>query len=128
MSQKKVDEYKKYKMNRRENIRKEKRRNNLVLFGIWAFIVLVVVGVGSAIGVTIYNTHQERLAAMPTYGATGFVLGDLAGIQDVEAGEQETDSTAEQESGEQETTETEDEDEVSSEAAGETTEPESTTE
>lgn len=102
MSQKKVDEYKKYKKNRRENIRKEKRKNRLIAAGIWGFVVIFIACVGASLGVTMYNHYQAKLAALPTYGSTSFILSDMVGIQQEETepertAEEETEASSEEE-------------------------------
>ena len=84
MSQKKVDEYKNYKKNRRENIKKEKRKERLTMAAMWGAVVVFIACVGGAMGVSIYNKYQAKQAALPTYGSTSFILSDMAGIQDTE--------------------------------------------
>ena len=81
MSQKKVDEYKNYKKNRRENIKKEKRKERLTMAAMWGAVVVFIACVGGAMGVSIYNKYQSKQAALPTYGSTSFILSDMAGIQ-----------------------------------------------
>ena len=80
MSQKKVDEYKNYKKNRRENIKKEKREERLTMAAMWGAVVVFIACVGGAMGVSIYNKYQAKQAALPTYGSTSFILSDMAGI------------------------------------------------
>lgn len=80
MSQKKVDEYKNYKKNRRENIKKEKRKERLTMAAMWGAVVVFIACVGGAMGVSIYK-YQAKQAALPTYGSTSFILSDMAGIQ-----------------------------------------------
>lgn len=101
MSQKKVDEYKKYKKNRRENIKKEKRKERLIMTAIWGAVVLFIVCAGGAMGVTIYNKYQAKQAALPTYGSTSFILSDMANIQKEDA--QNVTEESEEESSESET-------------------------
>ncbi|MBQ8639289.1 MAG: hypothetical protein IJ468_08980 [Lachnospiraceae bacterium] len=129
MSQAKVDKYKEYKRNRRENIRKEKQkafRNKMIALGI---ILLIVVGVGAAIGVSIYNSYQAKLAAMPTYGAQDFLLSDYAGIQVTDEEETEAETEVETEAETETEVETEAQAEVETEAETEAeTEVESETE
>lgn len=50
MSQKKVDEYKNYKKNRRENIKKEKRKERLTMAAMWGAVVVFIACVGGAMG------------------------------------------------------------------------------
>ena len=45
-------------------------------------LAAIVIGVGVAVGVSLYNSHKAKLAAMPTYSANSFVvMNDYAGIQ-----------------------------------------------
>lgn len=98
MSQKKVDEYKNYKKNRRENIKKEKRKERLTMAAMWGAVVVFIACVGGAMGVSIYNKYQAKQAALPTYGSTSFILSDMAGIQKDDT-EDKTQSETENESG-----------------------------
>ena len=120
MSQKKVDEYKKYKKNRRENIKKEKRKERLIMTAIWGAVVLFIVCAGGAMGVTIYNKYQAKQAALPTYGSTSFILADMANIQKEDA-QNVTEDDSEAESSESETSafETETSEEAVSEESSE---------
>ena len=59
MSQKKVDEYKNYKKNRRENIKKEKRKERLTMAAMWGAVVVFIACVGGAMGVSIYNKFRQ---------------------------------------------------------------------
>ncbi len=93
MSQKKVDEYKNYKKNRRENIKKEKRKERLTMAAMWGAVVVFIACVGGAMGVSIYNNYQAKQAALPTYGSTSFLLSDMASIQ-----KEDTDDRTEAES------------------------------
>ena len=90
MSQKKVDEYKNYKKNRRENIKKEKRKERLTMAAMWGAVVVFIACVGGAMGVSIYNKYQAKQAALPTYGSTSFILSDMAGIQKEDQTQSET--------------------------------------
>ena len=117
MSQKKVDEYKKYKKNRRENITKEKRKERLIMTAIWGAVVLFIVCAGGAMGVTIYNKYQAKQAALPTYGSTSFILSDMANIQKEDA--QNVTEESEEESSESETSETETSEAAASEESSE---------
>ena len=51
MSQKKVDEYKNYKKNRRENIKKEKRKERLTMAAMWGAVVVFIACVGISIAI-----------------------------------------------------------------------------
>lgn len=124
MSQKKVDQYKDYKKNRRENIKKEKRKERLTMAAMWGAVVVFIACVGGAMGVSIYNKYQAKQAALPTYGSTSFLLSDMANIQkeDVEdPTENESEEATSEESPESETASGEENaaDEVSSEANSE---------
>ena len=90
MSQKKVDEYKNYKKNRRENIKKEKRKERLTMAAMWGAVVVFIACVGGAMGVSIYNKYQAKQAALPTYGSTSFILSDMSGIQKEDTPRQKT--------------------------------------
>lgn len=129
MSQKKVDEYKNYKKNRRENIKKEKRKERLTMAAMWGAVVVFIACVGGAMGVSIYNKYQAKQAALPTYGSTSFLLSDMANIQkeDVEdPTENESEEATSEESTESETAS--DEETAADEAASEaTSEPETLT-
>ena len=90
MSQAKVDKYKEYKKNRRENIRKEKQQALIRKIAAWAVVAVIILGVGIAAGVSIYNSYRARIAAMPTYSSSSFALADYAGLQEAaEAAEHE---------------------------------------
>lgn len=106
MSQKKVDEYKNYKKNRRENIKKEKRKERLTMAAMWGAVVVFIACVGGAMGVSIYNKYQAKQAALPTYGSTSFILSDMAGIQKDDT-EDKTQSETENESEEASSSESE---------------------
>ena len=95
MSQKKVDEYKNYKKNRRENIKKEKRKERLTMAAMWGAVVVFIACVGGAMGVSIYNKYQAKQAALPTYGSTSFILSDMAGIQKEDTEDQTQSETVE---------------------------------
>lgn len=90
MSQAKVDQYKEYKKNRKEILEKEKRRKNRNRIISWVVAVAIVGGLGGAVGVSVYNSYQAKLEAMPDYTSnTGFIVRDWCGIQtaDVEVTE-----------------------------------------
>ncbi len=124
MSQKKVDKYKDYKKNRRENIKKEKRKERLTMAAMWGAVVVFIACVGGAMGVSIYNKYQAKQAALPTYGSTSFLLSDMANIQkeDVEdPTENESEEATSEEATESETASGEETaaDEAASEATSE---------
>ena len=87
MSQEKVDKYKEYKKNRKEILRKEKRKKKIEKIAGWTILVVLVAALGTAVWVTIYNQHQAKLAALPNYTVSEKVVADMAGI--LESTEQE---------------------------------------
>ena len=103
MSQAKVDKYKDYKKNRRENIKKEKKQALIRKVAAWAVVAVIILGVGIAIGVSMYNSYQAKLAAMPTYSSTSFALADYAGLR--EAAEAAEDTGDEEDGGQEALTE-----------------------
>ncbi len=120
MSQKKVDKYKDYKKNRRENIKKEKRKERLTMAAMWGAVVVFIACVGGAMGVSIYNNYQAKQAALPTYGSTSFLLSDMASIQKKDTDDQtEAETEAESET-EEVSSEESSESETSSEEKNET--------
>ena len=120
MSQKKVDKYKDYKKNRRENIKKEKRKERLTMAAMWGAVVVFIACVGGAMGVSIYNNYQAKQAALPTYGSTSFLLSDMASIQKKDTDDQtEAETEAESET-EEVSSEEFSESETSSEEKNET--------
>ncbi len=116
MSQKKVDKYKDYKKNRRENIKKEKRKERLTMAAMWGAVVVFIACVGGAMGVSIYNKYQAKQAALPTYGSTSFLLSDMANIQKEDTEDQTESESKEASSEESSESETSSDEETSSEA------------
>lgn len=92
MSQEKVDKYKEYKKNRKEILEKEKRKKKMEKVAGWAVLVVLVAALGTAVGVTIYNQHQAKLAALPNYTVTEKVVADMAGILEETAAEDGTEA------------------------------------
>lgn len=84
MSQEKVDKYKEYKKNRKEILAKQKKVKKVKTATAWAVAVLILAGLGTAVGVTIYNQHQAKLASLPNYNASSFMLDDLVGVLETE--------------------------------------------
>ena len=80
MSQAKVDKYKEYKKNRKEELEKEKkaqRRTSLL----WRCVAIVLgLGLLVAIGITAFNGIKDRNQARPDYEREELVLQDVAGI------------------------------------------------
>ena len=62
-------------------MQKEKRKNLLRKVIAWAVLAAIVIGVGGAVGVSLYNSHKAKLASMPTYSTTSFTLNDYAGLR-----------------------------------------------
>ena len=80
MSQAKVDQYKEFKQNRKENLEKEKKakqRTALIwkIVGCVAALALVV-----ALGITAYNAIKNRIQARPIYDREEMIVNDVAGI------------------------------------------------
>ncbi len=90
MSQAKVDRYKEYKKNRKENIAKEKRkalRERILGWSVVGVFALFLVGAVAYKGVDAYKKAE---AAKPDYTATSYVLPDMNGL-----GTEETEGTEE---------------------------------
>ena len=110
MSQQKVDRYKEYKKNRKENIEKEKRqqKRTSMLWRIGCCVLALAIVV--ALGITVYNAISRASKAAPQYDREQLVVQDVAGIYETTTAEPET-TTAEPE-----TTEAESSTEPASEA------------
>lgn len=70
----------------------------------WGAVVVFIACVGGAMGVSVYNSYQAKLAALPTYGSTSFILSDMVGIQNEDTEDQtetETESESEEASSEE---------------------------
>ncbi len=85
MSQQKVDRYKEEKANRKELMAKEQQKKKMTRIGIWACIALVVIGLGTSVGISIRNSHNRYLASLPDYTRTSMVVQDYTGITETEA-------------------------------------------
>ena len=85
MSQAKVDKYKEYKKNRKEELEKEKKlkqRNALI----WKLVgIVLALGLLVALGITAYNVIRERVQARPDYNREEMILEDVAGILETTA-------------------------------------------
>ena len=93
MSQAKVDKYKEYKKNRKEELEKErkaKQRNTLI-----AKIVGIVLAVGLlvALGVTAKNVIKARIDSRPIYTREDMILQDVAGLFETTAAPTEAPET-----------------------------------
>lgn len=103
MSQAKVDQYKEFKKNRKENLEKEKKAQRRRA-GLWKLIGLVLaLAVVVALGITVYNAVIKRINAAPDYAREQLVIGDVAGIFTTTVAEEATtpaadDTTAAEES------------------------------
>ena len=123
MSQAKVDKYKEFKQNRKENLEKEKtakKRNSMIskiVIGVLALALAV------ALGITAYNAINKRIQARPDYDRSELIINDIAGILE----EEEETEPATTEDGGETSQETESEDATESAAeSGQETEPENT--
>lgn len=94
MSQEKVNKYKEQKANRKELLAKEKRNKKLGKAAWIIVFVLIIAGIGTAIGIEINNWYKNTyLPSQPNYNAESLVISDVAGIL-----ESETESASEDES------------------------------
>lgn len=81
MSQQKVDRYKKEKANRKQTIKKEKRKNVICRMAAATAAVVVVGG----IGYSIYHTQAEKAAkagVQVDYTAVNELASELAGVSE----------------------------------------------
>ena len=85
MSQQKVDKYKEFKKNRKEELEKErksKKRSELI----WKIVGLVLAaGLVVALAITGWNAYSNWKQAQPIYTREELVIGDIAGISETEA-------------------------------------------
>ena len=94
MSQAKVDKYKEFKKNRKEELEKEKRlKQRNAMIGKIVAIVLAA-GLLVALGITAYNAIRSRIQARPDYNREELVLQDVAGIFETTAEPTEAPTTA----------------------------------
>lgn len=81
MSQQKVERYKELKRNRKQIIKKEKRRKMagrvIALLIVSAISILILLGLGNLIG----SKVKEYRASLPVYTSTSFIIGDMAGVR-----------------------------------------------
>lgn len=84
MSQAKVDKYKEYKKNRKENIAKQKRKDLIGKIAAWAVVAVFVLFIVGAVIYKQVDNYQKKLASMPNYQATSYVLPDLASVLEEE--------------------------------------------
>lgn len=87
MSQAKVDKYKEYKKNRKENIAKEKRKNLVEKIAAWAVVAVFVLFIAGAVIYKGISEYQARLAAQPTYDTSSYLLTDMSGVLETEEAE-----------------------------------------
>ncbi len=122
MSQQKVDKYKEFKKNRKEELEKE-RKSKKRTETIWKVVGLVVAaGLVVALAITGWNSFSNWKQAQPIYTRDELIIGDIAGISETE---EETTTAAESTEASAESTEAAPE---STQAPAESTEaaPEST--
>lgn len=85
MSQQKVDKYKEFKKNRKEELEKErksKKRTELI----WKIVGLVLAaGLVVALAITGINAWSNWKQAQPIYTRDELIIGDIAGISETEA-------------------------------------------
>lgn len=99
MSQEKVNKYKEQKANRKELLAKEKRNKKLGKAAWIIVFVLIIAGIGTAIGIEIHRWYENTyLPSQPDYSAESLVISDVAGVL-----EEETETAAEDESVDEET-------------------------
>lgn len=88
MSQTKVVNNKANKNNMSpEEIAKQKKREKIEKIGVWTLIsvlVVIILGSGAYKGVEAY---KAKLAAMPTYDSSSFILSDMSGVLETEEAE-----------------------------------------
>ncbi len=92
MSQKKVDKYKEYKRNRREILKKEKRKAMAAKALVWVVVLAVAGGLLFLIGNKAYESYKSYRAKQPVYTAEEYIIPDLAGVLSTET---ETEPTTE---------------------------------
>lgn len=84
MSQQKVDKYKEFKKNRKEELEKErkaKKRSALI----WKIVGLVcAAGLVVALAITGINAYSNWKQAQPIYTRDELIIGDIAGISETE--------------------------------------------
>ena len=123
MSQAKVDKYKEFKQNRKENLEKEKKtkkRNSMI----WKIVIgVLALALAVALGITAYNAINKRIQARPDYDRSELIINDIAGILE----EEEETEPATTEDGGETSQETESEGATESAAeSGQETAPENT--
>ena len=85
MSQQKVDKYKEFKKNRKEELEKE-RKSKKRTETIWKVVGLVVAaGLVVALAITGINSFRNWKQAQPIYTRDELIIGDIAGISETEA-------------------------------------------
>ena len=95
MSQQKVDKYKEFKKNRKEELEKERKAKQRSAL-IWKIVGLVcAAGLVVALAVTGINAYSNWKQAQPIYTRDELIIGDIAGISETE---EETTTAAAEES------------------------------
>lgn len=84
MSQAKVDKYKEFKKNRKEELEKERKAKKRSAM-IWKIVGLVcAAGLVVALAVTGINAYSNWKQAQPIYTRDELIIGDIAGISETE--------------------------------------------
>ena len=84
MSQAKVDKYKEFKKNRKEELEKERKAKKRTTL-IWKSVGLVLAaGLVVALAVTGWNAYDNWKQAQPIYTRDELIIGDIAGIAETE--------------------------------------------
>lgn len=115
MSQEKVNKYKEQKANRKELLAKEKRNKKLGKAAWILVFVLIIAGIGTAIGIEIHGWYKNTyLPGQPNYSSEELIISDVAGILD-----EETEAAPEESADEETGADTESADESAAEDASE---------
>ena len=90
MSQLKVDKYKEYKNNKKEILAKQERKKKIEKIATWTITIGILGGLAGAVGVTIYNEYQKKLASVPNYTSDSYLLSDMTGVLSMEEKSEES--------------------------------------
>ncbi|KIR03145.1 hypothetical protein P261_01960 [Lachnospiraceae bacterium TWA4] len=118
MSQQKVDRYKQEKANRRENLKKQKKKKLWTKIGLYGLAAVLTCGIVGGIGLTINNQYKAYIASQPDYSSTSKVIPDYANIlaDETESAAEETQTDAKETTAQEETKVEETKTEVSTQA------------
>ena len=84
MSQAKVDKYKEFKKNRKEELEKERKAKQRTST-IWKIVgIVLAAGLVVALAITGWNAIQNVVQARPIYTRDELIIGDIAGISETE--------------------------------------------